>query len=312
MKRESLVIVLCYAFVYVVWGSTYYFIKAAVATIPAPLVVALRFLAGAVLLAGIALVKGDFRKTLTWKQAGGSALLGVFLLLLGNGLITIAEKTIPSYTASLIVVCGPFYIAAYNYLLFRTRISAIRIGGVLAGILGIAVLLYDGSSLSATFHPAVLIAVAGTLAWAFGTSVSRALPRAESVLLSTAIQMTVAGGAALASARVFVQDFSAAFRGVSAWSWFSVGYLAVMGTITLVAYNHLLVKEPSFRISSYALVNPLIAVALGLAVGETATPYLPFGIPLILGGLTLMLYGDPIRERIREGAWIGRRGDRPE
>ncbi len=298
MKRETLVVLLCYALVYVVWGTTYYFIRAAVHTIPASLVVALRFLAGSALLAGLALAKGDFRKGLSWKQAGGSALLGVLLLLLGNGLLTIAEKTIPSYIASLIVVGGPFYIAAFNYLLFRTRISAIRIGGVLVGVAGIAVLLYDGTSLAGTFHPAVLIAVSGSLCWAFGTSVSRALPKAESVFVSTAIQMAVAGGVSLVSAFASVSDLGAAFRGVSPWSWFSVGYLAFMGTVTLVAYNHLLVKEPSFRISSYALVNPLIAVALGLAVGEKATPYLAFGVPLILGGLTLMLYGDPLRERL--------------
>ncbi len=298
MKKDTLVVLLCYAMVYVVWGTTYYFIKAAVTTIPASLVVALRFLAGAVLLAGLALAKGEFRKGLSWKQAGGSALLGILLLLLGNGLLTIAEKTIPSYTASLIVVCGPFYIAAFNYLLFRTRISGIRMSGVLVGILGIAVLLYDGTSLAGTFHPAVLIAVSGSLCWAFGTSVSRALPKAESVFVSTAIQMTVAGGASLASAFASVPDLGEAFRGVSPWSWFSVAYLALMGTVTLVAYNHLLVKEPSFRISSYALVNPLIAVALGLAAGEKATPYLPFGVPLVLGGLTLMLYGDPIRARL--------------
>ena len=302
MRRETALVVLSYAVVYIVWGSTYYFIKEAVHTIPAPLILTVRFLSGALLLGAVAVFRGALRNPPTLRQIAGSALVGVLLLLLGNGFMTIAEKNIPSYMASLLVVCGPFYIAAFNFFLYRTKVSRIRITGVLVGIGGIAVLLYDGTSLIASLTPAVLIGLAGSLCWSFGTSVARALPKAQDVFLSTSIQMFVTGVAAFGLGAASLPDLGAAFRGGSAWSWFSVAYLAAMGTLALAAYNYLLVKEPSFRVSSYVFVNPLISVALGLAVGEKATPYLPLGIPLILAGLLLMLYGDAIR------SWLASRG----
>lgn len=304
MKRETALIVLSYATVYIVWGSTYFFIKAAVHTIPAALILAMRFLSGALILGLISLSRGALRRLPTLRQAAGSALIGLFLLLLGNGFMTLAEKTIPSYMASLIVVCGPFFIAAFNLALYKVRVSAIRMSGVVVGIGGIALLLYDGASLTASFHPAVLLALAGCLFWSFGTSVARALPKAPDVFVSTAIQMLVTGLVALSFAAVSLPDLGAAFLGGSVWSWFSVGYLAVMGTLALVAYNTLLVMEPSFRVSSYVFVNPLIAVAVGLAAGEKATPYLPLGVPLVLTGLVLMLYGDAIRQKWGAGARV--------
>jgi drug/metabolite transporter (DMT)-like permease len=93
-------------------------------------------------------------------------------------------------------------------------------------------------------------------------------------------------------------DVVESVRGASLWSLFSVGYLAFFGGLTLVAYNHLLVVEPSFRVSSYSLVNPLIAVGLGLASGEKASRFFLFGSPLVLAGLALILYGDAIRAAI--------------
>ena len=298
MKREKTLVIVSYALVYLVWGSTYFFIKAAVTTIPAPLVVSFRFLAGSFLLAALAMRRGALKQLPSLKEVGGSALIGVFLLLLGNGLITIAEKTIPSYTASLIIACMPFYIALFNFILYRTGVSAIRFAGVAVGVAGIGALLYDGNSVAASLSPAVLIAVGGALAWGFGTSVAKALPKAKDPILSTAIQMLVAGISAFAVGAAGEPELLGKLAGASAWSLFGLAYLAVFGSIALVAYNHLLAVEPSFRISSYSLVNPLIAVLLGLAAGEKATPWLFFGVPLVLAGLTLMLYGDALLTRL--------------
>lgn len=298
MRRESASILLSYAAVYIVWGSTYFFIRVAARTIPAPLILAMRFLAGALILIGIAWAKGALKRLPTLKEAAGSALIGIFLLLLGNGLTTIAEKTIPSYSASLVVACGPFFIAAFNFLFYRTTISVVRIGGAVLGLAGIAVLLYDGSFLAGTLSPGILMVLGGSLCWSLGTCLARALPKAKDVFVSTAIQMLMTGIVALILAAATLQDLGAAFRGGSAWSWFGVGYLAALGTLAIAAYNHLLVKEPTFRVSSYVFVNPLIAVALGLATGEKATPYLAWGIPVVLAGLAFMIYGDAIKDRL--------------
>jgi drug/metabolite transporter (DMT)-like permease len=300
MKSERLLIVFCYGLVYLVWGSTYFFIKGAVATVPAELVVALRFLGGALILAAIAWRKGAFKTAPSPAQLGGSALIGALLLLMGNGLITFAEKTVPSYAVSLIAACSPLFIALFNILLFKTTISAIRFSGVLVGVAGIALLLYDGTSIAGSLQPGVLM---GILAWSFGTSIARVLPKIPDVFLSTAVQMIAAGGTALVIALVRDPASLAGLGSASAWSVASIVYLAVLGSLTLVAYNVLLVKEPSFRISSYALVNPLIAVFLGLVVsGESATPLLVFGVPLVLCGLVLMLYGDPLLQKLVSAA----------
>jgi drug/metabolite transporter (DMT)-like permease len=301
LKKEKALILLSYIMVYLVWGSTYYFIKASVDTIPAPLVLSLRFLSGAVILAALAWKRGAFKTLPTVKEIAGSALLGVLLLLLGNGLLTIAEKQMQSYTASLIIACMPFYVALFNFILYRTGVSKIRFSGTVIGVLGIGFLLYNGTSFMGSISLSVLISIAGGLTWALGTSSASHLTKVPDVFLSTAIQMVTAGITATILAFATEPDVFGTLANASVWSWFSVFYLATLGSLTLVAYNFLLVKEPSFRISSYALVNPVIAVFIGLFAGEQATPYLVIGLPLVLAGLTLMLYGDAIKARISRG-----------
>jgi drug/metabolite transporter (DMT)-like permease len=299
VKRDSVLIVVSYFLVYIVWGSTYFFIRAAAQTLAPSLILAGRFLTGAILLTAMAWAKGALKQLPSLKEAAGSALLGVLLLLIANGLLTIAEKTIPSYVASLIGVCAPFLIAFFNFLFYRERISVIRIIGVLVGVIGIAVLLYDGTSLAGSLSLGVLLAFAGSIFWSLGTSGARALPKAKDVVVSTAIQMYVTGIVALVSAAVTLPDLGAAIRGGSAWSWFGVANLAVLSTLAFLAYNHLLVKEPTFRVSSYVFVNPLVAVTLGLATGEKATPYLLLAVPVVLVGIAFMVYGDVIRGKLK-------------
>lgn len=299
MKRETGLVLLSYAMVYLVWGSTYFFIKASVATIPASFVVAWRFLVGAVILAAIAAARGGFSPFPRPAELAGSALIGVLLLLMGNGLITAAELSIPSWMASIVIACMPIYVSFYNFLLYRTTISPLRLVGAVAGVAGVAVILYDGSSLGGSFGPGTLLAVAGALSWGFGTSVAKALPKAKDVFASTAVQMAAAAAVSFGIGVANGGHPVRALAEATPWSLFSLAYLAILGSLTLVAYNHLLVVEPSFRISSYSLVNPVIAVFLGLASGEAAAPFLAFGLPPVLLGLALMLYGDLLVAKFR-------------
>ena len=311
MAKDKALIILCYATVYLVWGSTYFFIRAAVHSIAPELVVALRFLFGAAILAAIAWKNGALKKLPSPKEAAGSALVGIILLLLGNGLITLAEKWVLSYTISLIAACSPLFVALFNRFLYKQGISPIRFFGVVVGVCGIGVFLYDGTTLAGSLTPSVIIAFAGVLFFSFGTSAAKGIPKASDVFVSTAIQMLAAGGGALILALAANPESLEALPRATAWSAFSVAYLAVMGSLTLAAYNYLLVKEPSFRVSSYGLVNPLIAVVLGLAAGEQATPYLAFGVPLVLLGLYLMLYGDSAAKKLAP-LFSRRRGDSAE
>ncbi|MBU0928110.1 MAG: EamA family transporter [Spirochaetes bacterium] len=302
MKKESLLVVVSYALVYLVWGSTYFFIKAAVATIHPTVIVGLRFLFGAALLAVVARLRGGLRSLPGLKEIAGAGVLGILLLLLGNGLVTLAERTIPSWTASVVIACMPIYVAFFNLLLYRAKVSGIRLAGALAGVAGVGLLLYQGAGRGGSLGPGLALAVAGALSWAFGSSLAKSMPKPKDVLVSTSIQMLVGGGVALALGAGSGVDIASALGGASAWSLFSLGYLAVMGALALVAYNHLLAVEPSFRVSSYSLVNPLIAVALGMAAGEKASPFFALGSPLVLAGLVTILYGDAIRDKLRRKA----------
>jgi len=307
VKKEAILVVVSYALVYVVWGSTYFFIKAAVETIPPTLVVGFRFLFGSIMLASIAWAKGGLRELPGIREIAGAALIGVLLLLLGNGLITISERSIPSWMASIVVACMPIYVAFFNMLLYRTKVSGIRLVGAAAGVVGVGLLLFQGTTNAASFGPALVLAVIGALSWGFGSSLAKAIPKPKDVLVSTAIQMLVAGSVALIIGAGSGVNILSALSQASAWSIFSLAYLALLGGLTLVAYNHLLVVEPSFRVSSYSLVNPLIAVVLGMAAGERASRFFAIGSPLVLVGLVIILYGDAIRDY-----WVkrGTRGER--
>ncbi len=298
MKKEGFVVVISYALIFIVWGSTYFFIKAAVHTIHPTVVVGLRFLFGSVMLVVIARLRGGLRSFPAAKEIAGAAFLGIFLLLLGNGLVTIAEKNIPSWMASIVVTCMPIYVAFFNFILYRIKVSPIRMVGAIGGIAGVFLILFPESGAVAVFNPSILLAVVGALAWGLGTSMSKTMPKPKDVLVSTAIQMFVGGTVSLAIGIASGVDVMESIRGASAWSLFSLGYLSFLGGLTLVAYNHLLVVEPSFRVSSYSLVNPLIAMGLGLASGEKASRFFLFGSPLVLAGLALILYGDAIRATV--------------
>jgi drug/metabolite transporter (DMT)-like permease len=298
MKRSTLLILLSYLLVYIVWGSTYFFIKAAVETIPPTLVVGGRFILGAVILAVIAGFRGGFRILPTRKELAGAAVLGILLLLLGNGLVTLAQKSLPSWVSSVVVACMPIYVAFYNLVLYRTRISGIRLGGALAGIAGVTLILMGREAGVSAFGPTIFITVAGALCWALGTSIARSLPKPQEVLVSTAIQMTVAGLVSLAIALAGGANAITVFSGASLSSLAAFAYLVLAGALAMVAYNHLLAMEPAFRISSYSLVNPLIAVSLGFAAGEPASPWFGLGAPLVLVGLVAILYGDVLSAKI--------------
>jgi drug/metabolite transporter (DMT)-like permease len=295
VKKEKFVVVVSYALIFIVWGSTYFFIKAAVHTIHPSVVVGLRFLIGSVLLLGLARMRGGLRNLPAAREMAGAAILGIFLLLMGNGLVTVAEKKIPSWMASVVVTCMPIYVAFFNFILYRIKVSAIRLVGAIVGIAGVLMILFPESGSDVVFDPSVLLAVIGALAWGLGSSMSKTMPKPKDVLVSTAIQMFIGGIASIAIGIATGVDVAGSILGASAWSLFSLGYLALMGGLTLVAYNHLLVVQPSFRVSSYTLVNPLIAVGLGVASGEKTTRFFLFGSPLVLTGLVLILYGDAIR-----------------
>jgi drug/metabolite transporter (DMT)-like permease len=305
-RRQPALVIVCYAVIYVVWGSTYFFIRRAVATISPMWVLAIRWCIGGVLLLGIAGFQGGLRRRPTGREILSAVVMGSLLLLGGNGLITAAERNMDSYVASLLASSTPILVAVIDAALLRKRLTVARILGVALGFAGIAALLYNGSSVAASLTPAVLVALAGIVSWALGTGLGHRFPVSGDNTVNSGMQMLFVGLASLAICLLWGPAPAAMASGMSADSLFGVLYLGVVGSVAYSAYIYLLAVEPAERVVSYAFVNPLIALVLGLVIAsEKPTPYLALGVPLSLLGLASMLYGERIISAIR-----GRSGKR--
>jgi drug/metabolite transporter (DMT)-like permease len=222
-----------------------------------------------------------------------SIVLGLLLIVGGNGLITVAERTIESYIAALLASATPIIVAVFDALLLRKQLTAARIIGVLAGFGGVAVLLYNGQSLGASLSPAVLIGLLGVLSWGLATSLGHRFPVSGDSTVNSGVQMLFVGVASLAVCAVLGPPPAALLSSMSTASLIGVLYLGVFGSLGFSAYTYLVSAEPAERVVSYALVNPLIALLIGLGLAaESPTPYLWYGVPLVLVGLGIMLYGE--------------------
>jgi drug/metabolite transporter (DMT)-like permease len=302
MKRQSALVITSYASIYLVWGSTYFFIRQSVLTIPPLWVMAVRWLIGGALLTGFAAVRGGLRPLPSRRAVLSSIVLGTLLILCGNGLITVAERRVDSYLAALLASSTPILVALIDSALLRKRLTAARVLGVLFGFVGVAVLLYNGHSLAASLNPSVLIALAGILFWSLATSLGHRFPVSGDNTVNSGIQMLFTGAVCLLASLALGPGPAAVFAHASTLAVIGVIYLGVLGSLAFSAYTYLVRVEPAERVVSYALVNPVIALFLGLAlVSETPTPYLAVGVPLALVGLGFMLYGERLL------AWLRRK-----
>jgi drug/metabolite transporter (DMT)-like permease len=277
--------------IYLVWGSTYLAIRVAVETIPPFLGAGVRFVIAGLLLAGYLLLRGRLdRSALGWPQLLASALVGVLLVVGGNGLVMIAEQTVPSGLAALLIASDPLWI-----VMLRAgdgqRISRTTLASVLVGFVGVAflVLPHIGGGLSTLGGP--LIIVAAAVSWAVGSFWSQRLPLPRDPLTSTMLQQLI-GGVVLVLASFVLGDvgrFDPAR--VSTTSALALGYLLVFGSlVAFTAYTWLLRHTPVSTVSTYAYVNPVIAVFLGWAIlSEEITTSILAGAIVIVASVAFVV-----------------------
>ena len=293
MRRQKILVILCYLTLYVVWGSTYFFIKMSVEAIPPFYVIGLRFIGGSALLFGLAYVGGRFKARPTLRQVLASLLIGSLLLIGGNGLITIAEQEVDSYLTALIIASTPMVVAFFDRVLLKKRISSINLLGIAIGIAGVAFLLYNGHSLSGSMSSGFLLVIAGVGCWGLATSLGHKLQGYPDPLVNSGMQMLSVGVLCMVGASLVYPPLPQVLSMAPARSELAVLYLSTMGSLAFAAYTYLIAREPAIRVVSYSLVNPVIATLLGLVVGnESPVPLLALGLPLVLIGVALMLYGE--------------------
>jgi drug/metabolite transporter (DMT)-like permease len=310
--RLSAVVILSYLTVYLVWGSTYFFIRMAVQTIPPYLLVGLRFSVGGLLLLVAVVVTGRLRPWPSMRpsirQILCACLMGGMLLFGANGLITVAEIRVHSYIVALVLASTPLAVAAFDWLLFGRRVTGLRLAGIVTGVAGVGLLLYRGG-FAATLDADTMLILAAMLLWSFATSLGHRLPLHPDNLFNAAVEMLFAGLASLAVFALGGQRALPALAAASAASLWGAAFLTVFGSVAFTAYAHLLAAEPAIRVVSYALVNPLIATLLGLAAGgESPTRLFALGMPMVIAGLLVMLYGELLVNRLR--AMLKGRGGR--
>jgi drug/metabolite transporter (DMT)-like permease len=295
-RSQLLPLVLSYLAVYVIWGSTYFFIRLAVETISPYLIVGVRFSLGGLVLLAAALAGGRLKEGPDWRRILSACLLGALLLFGANGLVTVAEQTVDSYLVALILASVPLAVALFDRVLFGKRVSAVRLGGILLGVAGVGVLLYRGA---ATFSVHTVLVLAATALWAFATSLSHRLPLYADSLSNAAIEMLCAGVLSLAVFAASGHRVLPELLAASPRSLLGLGFLTLFGSLAFTAYTYLLAHQPAIRIVSHSLINPVIATLLGLLIGgETVAPLLAAGLPMVIVGLAIMLYGDALLARI--------------
>lgn len=281
-------ILLAFAIIYFVWGSTFFAIRVGVSELPPFLFCAMRFLAAGLLVYLWAVAHGD--RGPTARQWLSVFLLAFLIFVVDYGLLFWAEQRVPSGIAAVILATIPGFMALAEILILRTQRLTVRLAvALLAGIAGVAVLMSRSHLLGnlggAAIDKAGAVAlIIGAMSWSVASALSRKLPLPKSKVMSSGTQM-LAGGIMLAA----VAALRGEWRGlhllaVSGSAWVALIYLVFAGSIAgFTAYVWLLHHESPTKVGTYAYVNPVVAVVLGYWLGGE-----PLGLRTIAGGLFVL------------------------
>jgi drug/metabolite transporter (DMT)-like permease len=289
---SSTLILLAFAAIYLIWGSTYLGIRIGIESFPPLLLAGARHLLTGLILYPILRWKTRIQPTLAhWRTA---VVTGVLLLFIGNGGVCVAEGTVPSGVTALLVATVSLWIVLIDWL----RPGGARplprvVAGILMGLAGLVLLVgpaHLGGSGRIDPKGSALLVIA-SLAWAFGSLYSKHGSLPSSPFLGVAMQ-SLAGGSALCITGLITGEVSAFhFAAITLRSWLALGYLIVFGSgLGFTAYIYLLKNTAAARVGTYALVNPVVALFLGwLFVGESITLRTVLAAGVILTAVLLVI-----------------------
>ena len=270
--------------VYVVWGSTYFGIKVAVDTIPPLLAAGTRFLTAALLLGAILAWRGTSLRV-TRAELQASAIAGGLLLGLGVGLVHVAETRIDSSVAAMIAGTVPLQIIGWRLLARDNPARATRLS-TLGGLVGLVLVVAPGLGAGSTAL-GLAVMISASFSWTTGSFLSKRIPLPRDPFVATAWEMALGGAFLMVGALAFgeygeIGSGTFALDSVLAWL-----YLVVMGSLVgFSAYAWLLRVAPISLVVTHQYVNPLVAIALGMAfLGERPSPWALAGAALVIGSV---------------------------
>jgi drug/metabolite transporter (DMT)-like permease len=287
-------LITAFAAVYLIWGSTYLAIRFAIETMPPHLMAAARFLVAGAILYAWSRWRGAPAPTLrNWRA---SAIVGAFLLLGGNGAVVWAETRVPSGLTALLVAMVPIWMLVLEMhpRLGGKRPRAAVVAGLVLGLAGLALLVAPGKLAGRVDPIGAGVLVLGCLSWAFGSLQSRVADLPKSGFLAAAMEMLCGGALLLLFGLATGQAGQLSLAAISARSLVSLVYLIFFGSlIGFTAYIWLLGATTPARVSTYAYVNPVVAVLLGWGfANEPMTLRTMLAAAVIVGGVVVIIrYG---------------------
>ena len=287
-------VVLAFATVYLVWGSTYFFIQKAIESLPALMMGSIRFLIAGLILLGWCLIKKE--KIWNPDQMKSAAVSGLLMLFVGNGAVIWAEQSLPSSLVAVLVSSSPLWFVVLDKPKWKENFrSKSVLTGLIIGFIGVFLLFSErvsaalGSSSQGAQVIGLIILVIGSMAWAGGSLYSK-YKSSGSGTVGTAWQMLAAGLAFLPGSFLNKEWNGFEWSAVSTSAWLSLAYLITFGSlIGYSAYVWLLQVRPATQVSTYAYVNPVVAVLLGvLFAGEQMSWTQVIGLSVILTSVLLI------------------------
>ena len=287
-------VIIAFATVYVVWGSTYFFIQVAVQHFPPMILGALRFLTAGILLMGWCLFNGE--RTGGWKQIKTAVISGLLLLLGGTGAVIWAEKWLPSSLVAVLISSSPFWFIILDVPKWKENFTSRSIiAGLVFGFIGVVLMFGEKVAGAITSTPnkneliGLFILLIGTMSWAGGSLWSK-YHSTGSTTVSSSWQMLSAGVAFILCSFITQEWRGFEWQAVTTAAWLSLLYLVLFGSLAAYsAYVWLLRVKTAAQVSTYAYVNPVIAVLLGVFfAGEHMSPLQVSGLVVILVSVLLI------------------------
>jgi drug/metabolite transporter (DMT)-like permease len=292
--------------VWVVWGSTYLAIRVGVRTLPPFTLAAIRYSTAGIVLLPIAWRSGSPEQRVAdrpgLRQWGAMLLLGAMLPAGGNGVVSWAERQLPSGIAALLVATVPLWMVLVDALFTRRLPTPARWIALIVGLAGIAVL--SGGGGSGAPIGATVAALLASVSWGTGSVLQNRLPVPARPALLAAMEM-LCGGLVCAVVALVRGELTFDVGHVSGQSWWALAYLIGPGTlIAMTAYLFVLTRLSATTASSYAFVNPVVAVVLGaLLLGERLTGQQALGAAVVVLAVAGLLVAP--RRRQSDGAAVG-------